>query len=245
MLSTNWNLSKEELGFQFKQQQLAHESIRQDSIFRTTQINQLERSVTRLRSNYSIVKETLDRLTIKSPMNGQLTAFDVEIGQSINQRQRIGQIDKINQYKAETYIDEHYLPKLHTNQKAIGYNKGQEIELVVKKIYPLVQNGRVKIDLSFSNNNITDLTRGQRLQLKLELSGANPELLLKRGSFFNESGGSWVFVREKGKNIFTKRTIQLGRQNPNYFVIKDGLSEGDEVIISNYSSYKNIDTLEI
>ena len=237
--------SQEDYDFQLRQKQLVTRSILKDSLFRLTQIRQLENSVKRLTDNFKVVKGTLDKLTVRAPIAGQLTSLNLELGQSVRSGNRIAQVDVLSGYKVEAFIDEHYLSKLNKGFQAEGLIGNEVTRFTIEKIYPLVENGRVKIDLKFNKKSPESVKRGQRLQLKLSLGESLKSILLKRGQFYNSTNGAWVFVLSEDGSKAVRREIKTGRQNPKYYEIKSGLSINDIVITSSYESFGNAEQLII
>jgi len=234
---------KDEYEYQVRRQKLTIESQRQDSIFREVQIAQLESSVERMQINFDIVKEKLENLVIKAPITGLLTSLNAEIGQSKSPGERLGQIDVLDSFKVRAAIDEHYIARIEIGKKGTFDFAGDTYQLVVRKIYPEVSDGRFETDLYFVGEKPVDIRRGQTLHIRLELGDLTRALLLARGGFYQKTGGQWVYLVDESGNFATKRKISLGRQNPQVFEVLDGLAEGDRVITSSYDSFGDNDKL--
>ena len=202
-------------------------------------MSQLEKNLTLARSN-------LDNLLIRAPRSGQLTSLNAELGESKARGERLGQIDDVDRFKATALVNEFYLNRVRQGQQALLDIDGREHRLEISKIYPEVQASQFEIDLRFLGTAPTDIRRGQTLQLRLVLGdSANQATLLANGPFFNDTGGAWVFVLDPNGAVATRREVQLGRRNPNNIEVEAGLLPGDEVIISSYANFIEVDRLFI
>ena len=229
-----------------EQKKLAEENFQKDSIKSASQLIQIDESIQRLLQNLGLIRESIENLTIKAPITGQLTALNAEIGQSKSVGERLGQIDVIDGYKVRADIDEFYIARINTGQEGSVDINGKTYRLVVKKVFPEVSNGRFQVDMLFKNDKSPpNLRRGQTLQIRLELGDLTKTLLLSRGGFYQKTGGQWVFVVDGSGNTAVKRAIKLGRQNPDYFEVLSGLKPGDKVITSSYDNFGDVDKLII
>ena len=234
---------EDELEYQTKSRELTLVSHKQDSLMRQVQIEQLEASVTRLQQNLEVVRQNLDNLVVKAPISGQLTSLNAEIGESISNGQRLGQIDRLDGFIVNVPVDEHYLPRVNTGQEGRFTLTEEEFNLQINKVYPEVQEGRFEIDMAFTEEAPEGIRRGQTLRIRLALGDLSEALLIPRGGFFNSTGGNWVYLIEGNQAV--KQPILLGRQNPTYFEVLEGLNEGDQVITSSYDTYGNAEILVI
>ena len=227
--------------------QLTIESQDKDLQFRDEQIKNLETSVKRMQENLGVLKEQMENLTIKAPLTGYLTALNAEIGQSKNRGDRLGQIDDVEGFKVEAEIDEHYINRVAEgkvgNFSLPGESDEKEHELVVKKIYPEVNGGRFRVDLFFTAKEPAGIKRGMSLHIKLQLSEAAEAILLARGGFYQTTGGNWAYVLDKSGGCAFKKTIRLGRQNPQFFEVLEGLTPGEKVITSSYENFGDMERL--
>ena len=240
----NFEQSRDSYFNSIAQKKLAEENYQKDSIKSASQLQQIDESIQRLQQNLGLIRESIDNLTIKAPITGQLTALDAEIGQSKSVGERLGQVDVLDGYKVRAEIDEFYISRVNNGQEGSVEINGKDYRLVVKKVYPEVTNGRFQVDMYFKNDKApTNLRRGQTLQIRLELGDLTKTLLLARGGFYQKTGGQWVFVVDPSGNYAVKREIKLGRQNPDYFEVLDGLKPGDKVVTSSYDTYGDIDKL--
>ena len=222
---------------------LAQERQIQDSIYRTIQIAQMEQNLLNMKKNLEFVHERLDNLNVKVPFDGQLGFLDAEIGQSINVGQRIGQINVLTAYKIKCEIDEHYIDRVITGLTANIDKEGKTYSLKVKKVYPEVREGRFKIDMVFGNELPENMRTGQTYYVDLQLGDAQKALQIERGGFFTSTGGQWVYVVDHSGSFALKRQVKIGRQNPKYFEILEGLNPGEKVIISGYEAFCESDKI--
>jgi len=222
---------------------LARENFRQDSILRLTQLAQLEGSIARLQDNLDMTKQNLENLIIKAPISGQLTSLNAEIGESKSPGQRIGQIDVLDNFKVQASIDEFYIARINPGQTGEFDLSGTTYGLKITKVYPEVTNGRFDVDMLFVGTPPVGVRRGQTLQVRLELGDLTEAVLLPRGGFYQKTGGQWVYVVDKSGDFAVKRSIKLGRQNPQMFEVLDGLQPGEDVITSSYDNFGDIDRL--
>ena len=232
---------KDELEYQEQRRSLTLASHQQDSLMRLVQVNSLEASVNRLERNLDVVRSNLENLVVKAPIAGQLTSFDVEIGESIGVGRRLGQIDKLDGFRVNVPIDEHYLPRINFGQMGSFTFDSEDYNLIIKKVYPGVLNGRFEVDMEFTDETPGGIRRGQTLRIRLELGDLTEAILVPRGGFFQTTGGNWIFVEQGGEAV--KRQIQLGRQNPQYFEVLEGLEVGERVITSSYDTFGDVDRL--
>ena len=228
-----------------QQKKLAEENWQKDSVLKQSQLSQINASIERLQTNLGLIRENLDNLTVKAPISGQLTSLNAEIGQSKTPGSRLGQIDAMDGYKVRADIDEFYIARVTKGLKATADIDGTEYKLTVSKVYPEVSNGKFEVDMEFSGKAPDGIRRGQTLQIRLQLSDRTKALLLPRGGFYQKTGGQWVFILNSSESQAVKRTISLGRQNPDYFEVLSGLKQGDKVITSSYDNFGDVDKLII
>jgi HlyD family secretion protein len=234
---------KDEYEYQKKKRELTIETQEKDLKFREQQVKQLENSVNRMQENLELVKQQLENLTIRAPISGHLTALDAEVGQSKSPGQRLGQIDKLEGFKVRAEIDEHYINRIEKGRTGRFDFSGKTYEMEVAKVFPEVKDGKFEVDLEFTGQEALGIRRGQSIHLRLELSEASKAILLARGGFYQTTGGNWVYVLDKSREFAIKRSIRLGRQNPQYFEVLEGLNPGEEVITSSYEHFGNMDRL--
>jgi HlyD family secretion protein len=210
---------------------------RNDSLIRMTSMQTLEIDLAKMREMFHLVRERLDLLNVRAPVDGQLGMLDAEIGQSIGQGQRIGQINVLTNFKVVAQIDEHYIDRVRHDLTAIFDRSGADYQLSVRKVYPEVRNGQFKIDLVFEGEKPDNIRTGQTYHIRLELGQPEKAILLPRGGFFQSTGGQWVFVLDNDGVTATKRSIRIGKQNPQYYEVLEGLQPGEKVITSGYEMF--------
>jgi len=219
------------------------ESNRQDSVLRAAQVGQMETSIKRMEQNLALLNKTLDNLYIRAPISGLLTSMDAEIGESKMPGQRLGRIDVLDGYKVRATIDEHFITRVNMGVEGEFDLAGSSYRLVITKIFPEVENGRFEVDLEFPDETPDNIRRGQTIRIRLELGNLEQANLLPRGAFYQATGGRWIFIVDPSREFAYRRDIRLGRQNPQYFEVLDGLAPGELAVISSYDNYERIDQL--
>lgn len=222
---------------------LLEKTIEKDSLFQIMQQNQMTTTLDLMKRNLDFAKNSLDNLTIRAPISGQISSLDSEIGQLINRGERIAQIDILDNFKIRAQIDEYYISRIFPNQKGSFVMDGKTFMLTVNKIYPEVTNGTFEVDMLFVGEQPGNIKRGQSISLKLSLSDETQATLLAKGGFYQTTGGNWVYVLDANGGVARKRDIRVGRQNPNYYEVLEGLNDGDIVIVSSYENFGDKDEL--
>ncbi len=235
--------TRDEYEYRRRQKELAIESFKQDSIFRQIQVEQLETSLQRMQANLDVTKQRLESMIIRAPVTGQLTSLNAEMGESKAPGQRLGQVDVLDGFKVRAGIDEHYLPRINLDQTGEFDFAGQTYVLITKKVFPEIRDGRFDVDLEFQGKEPEGIRRGQTLHIRLELGDLSEAILLSRGGFYQKTGGQWVYVLDGSGDYASKRSIKLGRQNPQVFEVLEGLEPDERVITSSYDSFGDIDKL--
>jgi HlyD family secretion protein len=232
-----------------KQRQAEREAIAQaralDLRAKAEQTRQLNDALVQLKRNHQIAQHNLEDLTVRAPIDGQLTTLDAEPGASKTPGQRIGQIDRQGAFKVSTPVDEFYLGRVVTGQEAAAEIDGRSWRLVVTKIHPEVKNRQFSVDMVFRTNPPASLRRGQSVQLRLEIGQPSPALMVDNGPFYDDSGGRWVFVVSPDGQRADRRAVMLGRHTPQSVEIISGLAAGDRIVISGTADFKGLDTLDI
>ena len=235
---------KDELEYQERRRDLTMRSYHQDSLSQQTRLEQMETSVNQMRRNFGVLQETLANLTVRAPVAGQLTALDAEVGEIRSAGSRFGQVDVLDGFKVRAQVDEFYIERVRRGQTAttqpIG---GQAHTLTVTRVYPQVREGRFEVDLTFDETEPEGIRRGQTIRLRLALGDPEEAVLLARGGFYQTTGGNWVYAVDGSGGEAAKRFIRLGRQNPEYFEVLDGLEPGDRVVTSSYETFGDADRL--
>ena len=238
-----FNDTKDDLTYQKNRLAILKRSISEDQQLQASQLAQLRASAASMNQSLSIARGSLSQLRLRAPVSGQLSGFSIQLGQSLQQGERLGQIDSAGRNKLEADVDEFYLGRVAVGQKAVVDAEGKTYGLKVAKIYPQVRNGQFRIDLVFEGPEPASIQRGQTLQTKLTLGDSSRAVLLPDGAFFNDTGGNWVFVVNKSGTSAERRQVQLGRRNSDFIEVLDGLRPGEKVITSTYSGMLDKDHL--
>ena len=238
-----FNDTKDDLEFQNKRLEILKHSIAQTEALQKSQLQQLRAAASSLNSSMGVAQNSLGQLNIRAPVTGQLSGFDIQLGQSLQQGERIGQVDSAGADKLQADVDEFYLGRVAVGQGASADVNGKTYRLKVAKVYPQVRNGQFQIDLVFDGVEPAGVQRGQTIQAKLTVGDSSRAVLIPNGAFFNDTGGNWVFVVDKGGSSATKRSVQLGRRNSDYIEVLSGLKPGEQVITSSYSGLVDKDHL--
>ena len=226
-----------------RQYDLVAQRLKQDSLSRTFQMEELESNLASMRRNLKLVRARKDKLEIRSQIDGELGLLDVELGQSVSSGQKIGQINDLSDFKIQASIDEHYIDRVHAGLPATFERQGGQFDLAVRKVYPEVRDGKFKTDFVFKGERPENIRSGQTYYINLELGQSSESVLIPRGTFFQTTGGSWIYVLDsEGKRAY-KRSIRIGRQNPQYYEVLDGLAPGERVIVSGYEGFRENDVL--
>lgn len=221
------------------------ESNKFDSLNARLQIRQTEQTLIRTRDNLNMIKKNLENLYIKAPIDGRLSTVSVEVGESIGTGQNIGQIDDLNGFKVRATIDEHYISRIYEGLGGSFSFAGGDYSLEITKVYPEVNNGLFEVDMAFTDTIPNGIRRGQTLQIRLQLSENITAIQIPRGSFYQTTGGNWIFVVGEDESEAVRRDIRLGRQNPRYYEVVEGLQPGEKVVVSSYRGYEDKDILVI
>ncbi|MFC5271879.1 efflux RND transporter periplasmic adaptor subunit [Adhaeribacter terreus] len=238
--------TEDEFMYLKRRKELAERSLKQDAELMTKRLRQLDQSINRMQANINIARSTLSNLYITAPISGQLSTLKAEVGESKTAGENIGQIDDLNGFKVKANIDEHYISKVYPGLQAAFDFNGQTHSVSVAKVFPEVQNGQFQVDLEFPEGKTPEgIRRGQTLQIRLHLSGGDKAVLIPRGGFYQSTGGAWAFVVDQSGKFAEKRTIKLGRQNPQYYEVLAGLKPGEKVIVSSYDGYGDIEKLNL
>jgi HlyD family secretion protein len=230
-----FNDTKDDLQYQQQRLAILKHSITQTESLQSSQLRQLRAAAASLNSSMGIAQSSLGQLNIRAPVTGQLSGFDIQLGQSLQQGERIGQIDSAGADKLQADVDEFYLGRVQVGQGATADIDGKTYRLKVAKVYPQVRNGQFQIDLVFDGPEPASIQRGQTVQAKLTLGDPSRAVLIPNGAFFNDTGGNWVFVVDSGGKSATRRQVQLGRRNSDFIEVLGGLKPGERVITSSYS----------
>ncbi len=229
--------SKEDYDMALQSRELFLERQRQDSIFYSININSMINNLDNMRKNLNLVRQRAENLNVRAPVDGQLGLLTPEIGQSIQRGANMGQINVLTSYKVTAQIDEHYIDRVRTQLTATLDRQGTEFDLVVKRVYPEVRNGTFEIDMVFQDSMPDNIRTGQTYYTSLQLGQPKISVLVPIGGFFQETGGQWIFVVDESESFATKRSISIGRKNPRFYEVLEGLKPGEKVIVSGYETF--------
>ena len=229
--------SKEDLDMALQSRDLFMERQKQDSIFRSVQVDNMINNLENMRRNLSLVRQRVENLNVRATVDGQLGLLVPEIGQSISRGFNMGQINVLTSYKVTAQIDEHYIDRVRTQLTATLDRQGNAFNLVVRRVYPEVRNGTFKIDMTFTDTIPDNIRTGQTYYTSLQLGQPKISVLVPIGGFFQETGGQWIYVLDATESFAVKRNISIGRKNPKYYEVLDGLQPGEKVIISGYETF--------
>ena len=217
----------------------------QDSLYRSVQIQQMQESLENMRLNMQMIRRRKENLTIKAPIDGEVGLLDVVLGQSIAQGTKIGQINDLTNYKIEAQIDEHYIDRVFAGLEATFDRQDEHYSAIIRKVYPEVRSGKFRADFKFVNEQPANIRSGQTYYLNLQLGQSEEAVLIPRGSFFQTTGGKWIYVLNEQGDRAIKREIRIRRQNPQFYEIIEGLRPGERVITSSYEKFGNNDVLKL
>ncbi|HOY95691.1 MAG TPA: HlyD family efflux transporter periplasmic adaptor subunit [Catalimonadaceae bacterium] len=235
--------SKNLYEYQLRRKQLAEDIMKKDAVSMAQQLEQMKESYDKMKSTLALMRKKVGDLVVKSPIDGQLTSLDAEIGESKNKGQRLGQLDAVGGFKVRVPIDEHYISRIFTGQKGEFSFANETYNLEIRKVYTQVTGGRFQVDMLFTGKVPDGIRRGQTLQIRLALSDETQALLLPRGGFYQQTGGNWIFKLTENGSVAYKTDIQIGRQSPDYYEVLSGLKPGDKVITNSYENYGDIQEL--
>ena len=222
---------------------LVRERAVQDSLYRGAQINRMEESLESMLLNMQMIRKRKSNLIVKAPIDGELGLLDVVLGQSIAAGTKIGQINSVGTYKVEAQIDEHYIDRVVDGLEATFERQGETYSTVIRKVYPEVREGKFKADFKFDGEQPDNIRSGQTYYLNLQLGQPEEAVIVPRGTFYQKTGGKWIYVVNKEGTKAVKREIRIGRQNPQYYEVLEGLEPGEKVITSGYDNYGDSDVL--
>lgn len=237
--------SKEDFELAQKKRTLVGDRLQQDSIYRSVQMEQMEDNLANMRKNVVLVHQRRDKLDVRSAIDGELGLLDVSLGQSIGAGFKIGQINDLSDFKIQAEIPEHYIDRVVVGQKASFVKDEKKYSIVVRKVYPEVRDGRFRTDFKFEGERPKQMRSGQTYYVNLELGEADESVYIPKGAFFQTTGGNWIFVLDKSGKIAYRRNIKVGRQNPNFYEVEEGLEAGEKVVTSGYEAYEEYEKLEI
>ena len=237
--------SKEDYELAAGKLELVKDRAEQDSLYRSVQILQMQESLDNMRRNMLMIRHRKENLTIKAPIDGELGLLDVVLGQSISAGMKIGQINNLDSYKIEAQIDEHYIDRIVPGLEATFERQNEKYSASIRKVYPEVRDGKFKADFRFEGQQPENIRSGQTYYMNVQLGQPAEAIIIPRGSFYQATGGKWVYVVNADGTKATKRSVRIGRQNPQYYEVIEGLEPGEKIIISSYDSFGDKDELII
>ena len=229
--------SKEDYDLAVRKRNLVLERQKQDSLYRSSQVSQIEESLRSMQLNMQLIRQRVDNLKVKAPIDGEVGMLDVVLGQSLQQGANIGQVNDLTTYKVQAQVDEHYIDRVTTGLVASFERQDTKYEMQLRKVYPEVRNGQFKADFRFTSAAPENIRSGQTYYLNLQLGEAAEAILIPRGSFYQAPGGRWIYVVDASGEKAYRREIRIGRQNPQYYEVIEGLQPGEKVITSSYDKF--------
>ena len=229
--------SKEDLDMAVQSKELWIERYHQDSIFRSVNVETTRNDLINMRRNLDMVKDRVQNLNVSAPVDGELGLLSPEIGQNINRGENMGQINVLTSYKVVAQIDEHYIDRVRTQLDGTLDRQGHKFNLNVRRVYPEVRNGTFRIDMIFPDSMPVNIRTGQTYYISLQLGQPKVSVLVPIGGFFQETGGQWIFVLDPSEKFATRRSITIGRKNPRFYEVLEGLQPGEKVIVSGYETF--------
>ena len=229
--------AKEDYELAVRKRDLVLERQKQDSLYRTSQVSQMEESLRSMQLNMELIRQRVDNLKVKAPIDGEVGMLDAVLGQSLQQGANIGQVNDLTTYKVQAQVDEHYIDRITTGLVASFERQDTRYEMQLRKVYPEVRNGQFKADFRFVGDAPENIRSGQTYYLNLQLGEAAEAILIPRGSFYQATGGRWIYVVDASGEKAYRREIRIGRQNPQYYEVIEGLQPGEKVITSSYDNF--------
>ena len=215
----------------------------QDSIYRSVQIQQMQESLKNMKLNMERIRLRKENLAVKAPIDGELGLLDVVLGQSVGSGMKIGQINDMDNYKIEVLIDEHYIDRINPGLSATFERQNETYGATIRKVYPEVRAGKFQADFKFSQEQPANIRTGQTYYLNLQLGQPESAVLIPRGTFYQKTGGKWIYVVSPSGDKAVKREIRIGRQNPQFYEVLEGLEPGEKVITSGYDNFGDHEVL--
>lgn len=232
-----WLQSKEDYELSLRRRELIMERQRQDSLYRTNQVVQMESDLNSMSRNMQLIRQRVDNLKVKAPIDGEVGMLDVVLGQSISSGASIGQVNDLSAFKVTVQIDEHYIDRIVRGLTASFERQDHSYQMTLSKVYPEVREGQFRADFIFSGDIPDNIRSGQTYYMNLQLGQSSDALLIPRGAFYQTTGGAWVYVLDASGERAYRRMIRIGRQNPQYYEVVEGLQAGERVITSGYENF--------
>ena len=238
-----WLQSKEDYEYSVKRRSLIMERQKQDSLYRTNQVKQMESDLQSMARNMQLIRQRVDNLLVKAPIDGEVGALDVVLGRNVGSGSSIGQINDMSAFKVSTQIDEHYIDRIVVGLPATIERQERKYDMVIRKVYPEVSGGQFRADFTFAGDIPENIRIGQTYHINLQLGEASEAVIIPRGAFYQTTGGSWIYVVDPSGEKAYRRDIRIGRQNPQHYEVLEGLEPGEKVITSAYDNFGSHDVL--
>ena len=238
-----WLQSKEDYELSLRRRELVLERQRQDSLYRTNQVVQMEEDLNSMARNMQLIRQRVDNLNVKAPIDGEVGMLDVVLGQSIGSGSSIGQVNDLSAFKVTAQIDEHYIDRIVRGLTATFERQDHSYQMMLSKVYPEVRDGQFRADFIFTGDIPDNIRSGQTYYMNLQLGQSSNVLVIPRATFYQTTGGEWVYVLDESGERATIRKIRIGRQNPQYYEVVEGLQEGDRIITSDYKNFGSNEVL--
>ena len=238
-----WLQSKEDYEYSVKRRALIMERQKQDSLYRTNQVKQMESDLQSMARNMQLIRQRVDNLCVKAPIDGEVGSLDVVLGRNVGSGSSIGQINDMSEFKVTTQIDEHYIDRIVVGLPATIDRQERKYDMTIRKVYPEVKDGQFRADFTFSAAIPENIRSGQTYYINLQLGEATEAVIIPRGAFYQTTGGNWIYVVDPSGEKAYRRDIRIGRQNPQYYEVLEGLSAGERVITSSYENFGSHDVL--
>ena len=238
-----WLQSKEDYEYSVKRRALIMERQKQDSLYRTNQVKQMESDLQSMARNMQLIRQRVDNLCVKAPIDGEVGSLDVVLGRNVGSGSSIGQINDMSEFKVTTQIDEHYIDRIVVGLPATIDRQERKYDMTIRKVYPEVKDGQFRADFTFSAAIPENIRSGQTYYINLQLGEAAEAMIIPRGAFYQTTGGNWIYVVDPSGEKAYRRDIRIGRQNPQYYEVLEGLSAGERVITSSYENFGSHDVL--
>ena len=238
-----WLQSKEDYEYSVKRRSLIMERQKQDSLYRTNQVKQMESDLQSMARNMQLIRQRVDNLLVKAPIDGEVGALDVVLGRNVGSGSSIGQINDMSAFKVATLIDEHYIDRIVVGLPATIERQERKYDMVIRKVYPEVSGGQFRADFTFAGDIPENIRIGQTYHINLQLGEASEAVIIPRGAFYQTTGGSWIYVVDPSGEKAYRRDIRIGRQNPQHYEVLKGLEPGEKVITSAYDNFGSHDVL--
>ena len=238
-----WLQSKEDYEYSVKRRALVMERQKQDSLYRTNQVKQMDSDLQSMSRNMQLIRQRVDNLCVKAPIDGEVGALDVVLGRNVGSGSSIGQINDMSAFKVSTQIDEHYIDRIVVGLPATIERQERKYDMVIRKVYPEVKGGQFRADFTFAGEVPDNIRIGQTYHINLQLGEASEAVIIPRGAFYQTTGGSWIYVVDPSGEKAYRRDIRIGRQNPQHYEVLEGLEPGEKVITSAYENFGSHDVL--